>query len=121
MTNDLLHQAVLLLSALAASSGLWAFVASTKNKKTATDRMLLGLGHDRIVYLCKIHVAAGCISTEDFENLNYLYEPYKALGGNGTAEKYMNDVRKLPNVAEHEHVPHKPAGVGRPSRRKKVL
>ena len=27
---------------------------------------------------------------------NYLYLPYKELGGNGTAERMLNEVKKLP-------------------------
>jgi hypothetical protein len=30
------------------------------------------------------------------ELLKYYYEPYKELGGNGTAEQIMNRVRQLP-------------------------
>lgn len=34
---------------------------------------------------------------DDYENLHdYLYLPYKKLGGNGTAEKIMKEVERLP-------------------------
>ena len=34
---------------------------------------------------------------DEYDNLkNYLYEPYKKLGGNGTAERVMDEVDKLP-------------------------
>lgn len=91
-----------------ASQGLWALILylvqrknSKKDKKEEVlnhqSQMLLGLGHDRIISLGKEYLAQGSITEDDFENLNkYLYEPYKALGGNGTAEKIMNDVKKLP-------------------------
>lgn len=59
--------------------------------------MLIGLGHDRIVYLGGIYIQRGHITKDEYENLNdYLYEPYKALGGNGTAKKVMDEVNKLP-------------------------
>ena len=59
--------------------------------------MLLGLGHDRIIYLGGQYIKKGYVTEAEFENLNkYLYEPYKKLGGNGTAEKIMTDVKKLP-------------------------
>ena len=59
--------------------------------------MLLGLGHDRIVYLGGEYIERGCITQDEYKNLNdYLYQPYKALGGNGTAERTMLEVEKLP-------------------------
>lgn len=91
-----------------ASSGFWLFIVRVLDRKTALSCMVLGLGHDRIIHLCKRHIIAGFISTEDFENLDkYLYEPYAKMGGNGTAKKYMDDVRKLPTEAPHIHTPHK--------------
>ena len=34
---------------------------------------------------------------DEYENLNtYLYEPYKKLGGNGSALRVMQEVNKLP-------------------------
>lgn len=38
-----------------------------------------------------------------YENLyDYIYLPYKALGGNGTAEKVMKDVDNLPIITKNE-------------------
>lgn len=80
-----------------ASSGFWMFVLAKNNKRTAADDMLLGLGHDRIVYLCLKYIGRGWISQDEFENLNeYLYTPYLALGGNGSAKKLMDEVIRLP-------------------------
>ena len=59
--------------------------------------MLVGLGHDRIVYLGMKYIERGYITKDEFENLNdYLYKPYSKLGGNGSAERIMQEVRKLP-------------------------
>ena len=90
-----------IILAIFASSGFWAFLVAVFNKlferKSAKTRMIKGLGHDRIIYLCEKYIAQGWISSDDFENLHdYLYVPYKKLGGNGTAEKLMADVMKLP-------------------------
>lgn len=95
--------------AIFGSGGFWAFLQTyltTHSKEREEEdkemsfqsRMLKGLGHDRIVFLCRKHIERGYISADDFENLNeYLYEPYVALGGNGTAKKLMEDVKKLPS------------------------
>jgi hypothetical protein len=90
-----------IIVAIFASSGFWAFLLGFVNKildgKSAKNQMILGLGHDRIIFLCEKYIAQGWIYSEDFENLHdYLYIPYKKLKGNGTAEKLMHDVEKLP-------------------------
>lgn len=87
--------------AIFASSGFWAFLLAVVNKiidkKSAKNRMILGLGHDRIISLCEKYIAQGWLSSDDFENLHdYLYEPYIKMGGNGTAKKLMADVERLP-------------------------
>lgn len=59
--------------------------------------MLIGLAHDRIVYLGMLYIERGCITQEEYENLKvYLFEPYEKLGGNGSAKRIMQEVDKLP-------------------------
>ena len=87
--------------AVFASSGFWAFLIAVVNKildkRSAKNKMILGLGHDRIIALSEKYIAQGWISSDDFENLHdYLYTPYVKMGGNGTAEKLMKEVEKLP-------------------------
>ena len=90
---------VTVVCAVFASSGFWALVTSMKEKKDARTLMILGLGHDRIIHLCKGFIQQGWISTDDYENLyEYLFIPYEKMGGNGTAKKMMEKVEKLPNV-----------------------
>lgn len=89
-----------IIVAIFASSGFWAFLLAIVNKiidkRSAKNKMLLGLGHDRIIALCEKYINQGWITSEDYENLHdYLYIPYKKMGGNGTAEKLMHDVDKL--------------------------
>lgn len=78
-------------------TGLFSFITSKREKKDAKTKMILGLGHERLREKCEEHLSKGYISADDYEDLDkYLYQPYKAMGGNGTVEKLMNDVRKLP-------------------------
>ena len=92
---------VTVLLTLLASSGFWAFVIATIEKKSTRNKMLLGLGHDRIMYLGMKYVEKGEITQGEYENLNkYLYEPYKKMGGNGTAERLMQEVNKLRMVPD---------------------
>ena len=79
------------------SSGLWALVAKRADKNDAERRMLVGLAHDRIVHLGMVYVTRGYITQDEYENLNdYLYVPYEKMGGNGSAKRVMEEVRKLP-------------------------
>jgi hypothetical protein len=63
-------------------------------------KMLLGMAHDRLVYLCMQFIDrgdGGWLTKEEYENAyKYLYLPYKKLGGNGTIDRLMEEVKKLP-------------------------
>lgn len=92
-----LELSLTIFGSVMASSGLWAFLSALNTKKDVRTRMLLGLGHDKIIYLCKHYLERGYITVDEYENLHdYLYLPYKAMGGNGTAEKLMKEVDQLP-------------------------
>lgn len=89
--------AVAVVSAALASSGMWAFITKRSEKKDVKTRMLVGLAHDRIMYLGMCYIDRGCISQDEYENLRvYLYEPYEKMGGNGSAKRIMLEVDKLP-------------------------
>lgn len=90
-----------IILACLASSGLWGFLTfvlqNRLSSKDAKSQMILGLGHDRIMFLCAKYIDRGHITQDEYENLyEYLYKPYKELGGNGSAEKMMTEVNKLP-------------------------
>jgi len=86
-----------IFTSVLASSGLWAFLGSRWDRHSAQKDMLIGLGHDRIMYLGMRYIDRGWITQDEYENLNtYLYEPYKKLGGNGSALRVMQEVNKLP-------------------------
>lgn len=79
------------------SSGLWAFITKTSDRKDVRNQMLVGLAHDRIMCLGMRYIDRGWISRDEYENLNdYLYIPYEKLGGNGSAKRIMEEVRRLP-------------------------
>lgn len=92
-----IEMAVTIICAVFASSGFWAVLEKIRERKDAKTQMILGLGHDRIIQLCKYHIEQGYISPDDYENLHdYLYKPYEAMGGNGSAKRLMEEVKKLP-------------------------
>ena len=90
------------------STALWGVVSkvilkrmelTAKRSKAdeAQRKMLVGLAHDRIIHLGMVYIERGCITQDEYENLQvYLYEPYEEMGGNGSARRVMEEVRKLP-------------------------
>ena len=95
--------AVTVIISVLGSQGMWAFIQSKRESKDAKTQMLLGLGHDRIIYLGEKYINRGWVTSAEYENLHdYLFVPYKRLGGNGTAEKIMEEVKSLPSEKKEE-------------------
>lgn len=89
---------VTVLVSVAASSGFWAFLLKKTENQSARTRLLVGLAHDRILQSGGFYIDRGWISSDEYENIyQYLYAPYKELGGNGTAERIVNQLTKLPH------------------------
>lgn len=99
-----LQMLVTIVCAVLASSGFWAFLQKWQERKTAKNKqttvetqMLIGLAHDRIMYLGMSYIERGYITSDEYENLyEYLYKPYEKMGGNGSAKRVMTEVNKLP-------------------------
>lgn len=75
-----------------------------KSKDRPEYKMILGLGHDMIITKGEQYIKRGWLTRDEYENLNdYLFKPYLEMGGNGTAQKIMKEVDKLPlREANHE-------------------
>ena len=92
-----IQMVVTIICAVFSSSGVWALLQRRYDKKDAKTRMILGLGHDRIMQTGAFYIERGWITRDEYENLNdYLYDPYKEMGGNGSAERIMEEIKKLP-------------------------
>lgn len=103
--SDNMTLAVIL--AIFGSTGFWnfliAYMQEHRKKKSPRDRLIMGLGHDKICDRCAKYLQRGHITKDEYEDLRkYLYEPYRDMGGNGTCERLMQEVDKLPikGVAE---------------------
>lgn len=93
----LFQTAITIIGSVLASSGFWAFMQRKADKKDLRTQMLIGLGHDRIINLGMSYIERGYITQDEFENLyDYLYKPYEAMGGNGSARQVMENVKRLP-------------------------
>ena len=88
---------ITIVCSVVASSGFWAYLQKREDKKDAKTKMILGLGHDRLLYLCIKYIERGSITHDELENLHeYLYNPYLELGGNGTITLLMKKIDLLP-------------------------
>ena len=95
--NKVVEVILLVVSSILASSGMWAFLSKKLDKKDIKVEMLIGLAHDRIMFLGMSYIERGYITQDEYENLyDYLYKPYEKLGGNGSAKHVMAEVEKLP-------------------------
>lgn len=87
-----------------ASSGFWAFMLGMyerrRKRESAEDRALKALLHDRVFEISKQLIIRGSVTTEEYDNLKYLYEPYQELGGNGTCKRLKAEVDKLPIIEQ---------------------
>ena len=106
---------ITLITAICGSSGIWGiilYLIQHKHKIKAESleaqneilkrekeesKLLRGIGHAQLIKQCKYYISLGYITPEQHKELNdYLYAPYKNLGGNGTASRLVEEVNKLP-------------------------
>ena len=91
------QMALTVVCAVIASSGFWTYIQKRSEKKDVKTQMLVGLAHDRILFLGMNYIERGSITRDEYENLyEYLYRPYEKMGGNGSAKRVMQEVNKLP-------------------------
>ena len=93
--EEWLQIALTVFTSVLASSGLWAYILKWSDNKDAKTEILVGLAHDRILYLGMSYLERGYITKDEYENLEYLYRPYEKLGGNGSAKKVMEEINRL--------------------------
>ncbi|QPX71474.1 hypothetical protein SscP1EGY_56 [Streptomyces phage SscP1EGY] len=99
-----LQLAITSLVTLGASSGFWAYLQHKDRTKAATVRLLMGIAYEHIMTFGVAYIRRGWATRDEYEELRkYFYEPYKALGGNGAAERVMNEVDKLPFGPQGEY------------------
>ena len=84
------------------STGFWAWLTNRGKKKSSITRLILGLAYAEIIRRSEAYIERGWITTDEYNELShYLYEPYAENGGDGTAAKLMEEVRKLPTRKEN--------------------
>lgn len=82
---------------LASSGGFWIYLKKRSEDKDAGAKLLLGLAHYKIVDLGMDYINKGFVTKDEYDDLvRYFYDPYVALGGNGSVERIMRLVQRLP-------------------------
>lgn len=85
------------------SNGIWSYIAQKNKNDDIEKKALKGLLHNRICELCEKYIVRGDIFEWEYDDLlNYIFIPYKTMGGNGTAEKLIEEVKKLPMLMSDE-------------------
>ena len=103
MDSHILELIVTVVVTVIGSNGLWAYIQSRSTHKSASERMILGLGHAEIFRQAEHYIRRGGITLDELEDLNkYLYKPYKEMGGNGTAEAAVEKCKDLPIISKTE-------------------
>lgn len=89
-----------ILLVIFAASGFWTLVLykiqKRDSKQDNTTKLILGLANREIMRSCFESKERGYIYKDEYSDLmKYLWEPYHALDGDGTAEKAVQEVEKL--------------------------
>lgn len=88
---------ITILCALITSAGFWTLIIKIVDKRSAKSKMILGLGYNAIRESATEYIRRGSISQGEYTDFyKYLYKPYKDMGGDGSAERLMREVDKLP-------------------------
>lgn len=87
-----------LLAAALATLWRWAAkrLAAQRKDSEALKAGIKAVLHDRLWQAHKHYMSQGWCSLEDKKNVEYLYQPYAALGGNGTGKDAYQDIFDLP-------------------------
>lgn len=88
---------VIVMSTIFGGTGVWTYIRTRDTQKNATTRLMMGIAFRQIVVQGKEHLDRGYVTPDEYEDLRkYFFDPYKSLGGNGTAENMMIKVSQLP-------------------------
>lgn len=97
MSQSMVLALIAAATGVATSSGLWAFLQKRSETNSAHTRLLMGLAYDKIITVGMSFIQRGSVSKDEYEEYHkYLVEPYKAVGGNGVADRIAAEVASLP-------------------------
>lgn len=68
----------------------------TETRFRSLEAANIAILHNEIYKQCTSFIEQGVVTVDDLDNLEYLWNGYHCLGGNGTGELLYNRVRTLP-------------------------
>ena len=76
----------------------WLFqrIRQWKREEIIIKKGIVAILHDRLYQSCTEFIRRGYCTVDDRENLDMLYQPYTALGGNGTGTNLFEICMQLP-------------------------
>jgi hypothetical protein len=90
---------------LAAGGGFWVYWRKRTQEKDSSYKLLLGLTHYKIVELGMYYIDKGFVTKDEYDDLvRYFWDPYLDLGGNGSAERIMRLVQRLPLTLQNSRI-----------------
>lgn len=92
--------AITILLAVFASQGLWTFLGDLLRqkfgRKTILERLVLGIAHDRLHFLCTKYIKEGSLTADEYDTLKSIAGPYLEMGGNGSGKRLYDQAAALP-------------------------
>lgn len=71
-----------------------------KKENDGIKQILIGIGHDKLVYMTEKIERRGAITLKEKATLNAIFKPYSSLGGNGDGEAGYKYCVTLPVVTD---------------------
>ena len=71
-----------------------------KKENDGIKQILIGIGHDKLVYMTDKIERRGAITLKEKATLNAIFKPYSSLGGNGDGEARYKYCVTLPVVTD---------------------
>lgn len=74
----------------------FAYFKKRMGRQKALEKGVKAILHDRLFQGCHYYTKQGWIGYDDLRNMQYIYEAYHGLDGNGTGTTAFSDINKLP-------------------------
>jgi len=80
---------------------IWSRQKAQSAQQEAIKEGMLALMHDRIFNIYAECQRKKYATVEEIRNVEYLYQPYHSLGGNGTGTELYERIKKMPTTNPH--------------------
>lgn len=85
-----------LVTTVLSGPGIWAWVKTRTQRNTSEAKLLLQVSKNQLVSQGREYLNRGYITMDEYEEYESEYQVYRALGGNGLAQRVFKQVDELP-------------------------